>query len=376
METTPKKIILISILIVILGAFAAWTYYSFFIEKSLAVASPNGKEVWEANKTYQIRWKGKKIGKVGIMLMKEGTRETEWIAKEVPGLDGKYDWNIFVWQEPRQDYKIAIFEYPWKEGNKIDYSDENFTILGPAFASCDAYSVEKEWPFVPSDYPDLRKVFITENSWNGNLEGLEGADKKCQAEADSGGLTGTWKALLGNDQTVAVSRLNLEGIFVNARTATTLPEGKTCHELWGRNFDEFFKKFSNTLTVNKEKFSSEFLQKELPNVWLGRINDDSKRECVLVAAKFAYIDPNRQYSFTTTCQNWTIGDESIEGYPPSVGSTLQFPICYNTQGQKLSAVSLSGLGIGLVGLEVQSQYYSPALGLPCNQTHKLMCVQQ
>ena len=157
--------------------------------------------------------------------------------------------------------------------------------------------------------------------------------------------------------------------------AAQSPEGKTCHQLWGKNFDEFFKKLSDTLAINQEKFDSDFLQKELSNVWLGRINDSSKRDCTAVFAKFASLDPNKVYSFTTTCQNWTGGTEVVPGYPATAGQT-DFPKCYNTLGQRVNAVSLAGLSTGIVGAEGNSQYFSPFLGKLCNNSQKLICVQQ
>jgi hypothetical protein len=373
-----KNIILIAIGVFLLILIVGLIYYFLFVKKDLQLKAPNGKEVLSANKTYQIRWKAKKIGRVGIMLVKEGEQDqksTEWIAQDVSALDGKYDWNIFVWQEPRQDYRIYIFEYPWKEGNKSDYSDAAFTILGPSYASCDSLSVESEWPFLPSDYPNLRMAFITQQEYNGNLEGLDGADKKCQAEAESQGLPGTWKALLGDDKTVATDRLNLDGIFVNAISAGQIPENKTCHQLWGNNFDDFFKKLSNSVAINSQKFSSEFLQKDLSDIWLGRINKDSISQCTIVTAKFPSIVPDKIYSFTTTCQNWRVGQEVVAGYPPVSGETPDYPKCYNSQGQRLNAVSLSGLSSGITGPDSAS-HFSPNLGKLCDTGQKLMCVQQ
>jgi len=380
MTIAIKKLLILSLKIIALGFFTGiiggGVYYYFFVEKSLRLTSPNGKEAWEANRTYQITWKARKIGKVGIMLIKEGSKDTQWIAKEVPALDGKYAWDIFVWQEPREDYKIVIFEYLWQEGNKIDYSNDNFTILGPKFASCDNLSVEKEWPYIPSDYPNLRKVFITAQSFTGNLQGLEGADKKCQEQAESEGFQGTWKAFLGSDQTLAQDRLNLDGIFVDARSAGTLPEGKTCHQLWGKNLEDFFKKFSDSLIINEEKFEDNFLQREFSNIWLGRINQESKRDCVSVFTKFPVLDPSKTYSFTATCQNWTADREIVSGYPPTAGQPIELPICYNAQGKAIKSAALSGLSTGLVGSEPETQFFSPSLGKPCNNTQKLLCVQQ
>lgn len=40
-------------------------------------------------------------------------------------------------------------------------------------------------------------IFVTNGTWTGNLGGLAGADSKCNAEAKSRGIAGTFQALLG-----------------------------------------------------------------------------------------------------------------------------------------------------------------------------------
>ncbi len=375
MAFSLKKILAWIILVIAVVGIGSWLIYRFSVEKSLQLQSPDGKEIWQANKTYQITWKARNIGKIGIMLVKgEDAKEGKWIAKDISAGKKKQDWQIFVWEEPRQDYKIAIFEYPWQEGNKIDYSDEFFTILGPKFASCDNLSIEAEWPFLPSDFPDLRKAFITETSWRGNLEGLEGADKKCQQEAEKEELEGKWKAFLGDDTIFALERLNLEGIFVEAKPAATLPEGKTCHRLLGKNFDEFFKKLSEPLLLNQEKFEEDFL-KDLQNIWLGRINKESKRDCTTIYAKYPLYDPSLNYSFTTTCQNWTTDEEKVLGYPPKPDEKIEFPICYTPEGKRIDAAGLAGLSSGLIEKE-KEKFFTPSLGKSCNFSQNLLCVQQ
>lgn len=372
---TRKSLILLLALIIIVLAVVAWIYYYFFVEKSLRVISPNGQEVWQTSKTYQIKWRAKKINKVGIMLVKESTKETKWIAQEISGLEGEYNWDIFVWEEPRDDYRIVVFEYPWAGGKMSDYSDNVFTIEGPQFASCDTLSIEKEWPFVPSDYPDLRKIFITKEEWNGNLGGLEGADKKCQQEAEKKGLKGTWKAFLGADQTLAVDRLDLSGIFVYAIPSGTLPEGETCHQLLGKNFEEFWQKFSDTFAINLEKFEKFFLLSEFSEVWLGRITEESKRECVNVFSRFPSTDVPIKTSFTTTCQNWTTSDGIIPGYVSGGVELESFPKCYTPEGVRIVAAGLTGLASVIAGAE-ESEYFSPFFGKYCNQPQKLICVEQ
>ena len=46
--------------------------------------------------------------------------------------------------------------------------------------------------------PTSFRVFVTSQSYKGNLGGLNGADAKCQTLADSTGLNGTFKAYLGD----------------------------------------------------------------------------------------------------------------------------------------------------------------------------------
>jgi len=426
MEFNYKKILPWVLIAIVVIGMAIWLVYRFIGEKSLELISPNGNEIWQAGKTYQITWKAKNIGKVGIMLVKDKTpRESEWIVKDFPAGKRKYDWQIFGWQEPRQDYKIAIVEYPWYEENKIDYSDKNFTILGPTFASCDNLSIEAEWSYLPSDFPNLRKVFITNTAFGGNLGGLGGADEKCQKEAEERGLEGTWKALLGDDTNLAVERLNLEGIFIEAEGKEVLPatkipnylwesfksflkktkkleekretvegaydvlgkyfekflgewekeqEKKTCHRLLGKNFEEFFKKLSDPLALNQEKLEEEFL-KNLSNIWLGRINKESEKECITIFADWSPTDLSLNYSFTTTCQNWTISEERVPGYPPKENEKIELPVCYTPEGVRINAAALAGLSSGIIE-KAGEKFFATSLGKACNLSQKLLCIQQ
>lgn len=376
----PKnyKILIWILIVLFLLGISFWAISRFVGEKKLQLISPNGKEEWRAGRAYQITWKSRKIGKVGIMLMKgDPSKESEWIAKDISARGGKYEWKIFAWQSPGQHYKIAIFEYPWLEGDKIDYSDDFFTIVGPQFASCDILSVETEWPFLPSDFPDLRKIFITKYSWSGNLEGLEGADRKCQAEAKDNGFNGSWKAFLGDDQIFATERLNLEGIFVEAKASATLPEEKTCHRLLGKNFEDFFKKLSGQSVVYPETLRKEFLN-DLANIWLGRITKESKRDCLTILSPKPFFNLSEGYSFTTTCQNWTAEEEKVSGYPPKIGERGEFPKCYTPEGVRIDAVGLAGLASGLTEKrdEVKFIKFTPSLGKPCNSPQKLLCIEQ
>jgi hypothetical protein len=51
------------------------------------------------------------------------------------------------------------------------------------------------------------RVFVTNNTWTGNIGGLSGADAKCMLAANAARLNGTWMAWLSSNSTSASSRL-------------------------------------------------------------------------------------------------------------------------------------------------------------------------
>lgn len=351
--------------------------------KSIQLLTPDGGEEWEIGQTYQISWKAKGIKKIGIVLFKG--KEPKWLAKNVDAKLEKYERKIYPGQEYGDNYWVAVFEYPWQEDNKVDYSNGAFAITYPELASCDELSVENEWPHLPSDLPNLRRVFITEEDFTGNLEGLEGADKKCQEEAEKQGLEGKWHAFLGgdSDQELAVERLKAtprktEGIFVNAEPAAILIRGASCHRLLGKNFNEFLAKLSNPLIINEEKLESEFLG-NLKNIWFGRVDEKSKRNCTVILS--ALLDPYKslaeKYSFTTTCQNWTQGGRLVQGYPVSEEEPRpSFPTCYTPEGKSTDAVILGGLASGLTRGAGDMDSLTLYQGKYCSTRQKLLCIEE
>jgi len=374
MEKIYKIIIIVIISVIILALLGFWIYNHYFVEKALKLVFPIGGEVLEANKKYEIKWKARNIGKVGIMLARgDDPSNAKYIVEDFPAGKKKYEWQIFTWQASDQNYKISIFEYPWAEGNLIDYS-KTFTIAGPEFASCDSLSIDAEWPFIPSDYPNLRRVFITSKSYKGNLEGLEGADKICQEAAKENSFEGNWKAFLGDDQTLAVDRLKLEGVFIEAIPAPTITEGKTCHRLLGKDFNEFFAKLSDSYIVNKDKMDEPFF-KDLASIWLGRVNKDSKRDCIIIDLEYPSSNISLNYSFTTTCQNWTSERENVEGYPAPSNEKTSFSSCYTPKGQRIDAIGVAGLSAAVAKTD-QGDNFSPYIGKSCGDSRKLLCIEQ
>ena len=72
-----------------------------------------------------------------------------------------------------------------------------------------------------------RCVFVTQNTWDGNLGGLAGADQKCQAAANAAGLPGTYKAWLSSDSASAASRLAHSPGPYNLMNGTTIANNWT-----------------------------------------------------------------------------------------------------------------------------------------------------
>ena len=382
-KVTLERSLIYVLIIAVLITFV-FIFYLFFAQftRKVELQEPIGGEEWEIGQTYSISWKARGIDRVGIVLFK-GT-EPRWVAKNVYADLEKYDWKIYAGQEYGDDYWIAVFEYPWKKGNKIDYSEGAFAITYPELASCDNLSVDEGAPYIPSDLPNLRRVFITEETFTGSLGGLDGADRICQEEAERRNFEGNWIAFLGgdSDDDLAVKRLErtakkTEGVYIQADPKAVLIRGATCHRLLGKDFSEFLENFSNLSVINEGKFEDEFL-KDFKNVWLGRLNEKSKKNCTSIASAMPnpYLPTAEKYSHTTTCQNWTQESQMVEGYPVSAGEPQPaFATCYTPGGASTKAVALGGLATGTVG-EGADEVFTPYEGKHCNEPQKLMCIEQ
>lgn len=382
--TLEKSLIYVVIAAVVVTFAFIFYLLIIYFSKNIEITSPVGGEKWEIGKTYEIKWNARAgIDKVGIVLFKGN--EPKWIAKDVQASLGRYEWTIYPGQEYGDDYWMAVFQYPWKPGNKIAYSSGAFAIVFSELGSCEGVSSQSEWPLMPSDYPNVRRVFLTNQSYNGNLGGLAGADQKCQQEAEQMGFKGTWQAFLGGDgeNELAVKRLEqgprkTDGVFVEAVVSSTLTRGATCHRLLGKNIDELIAKLSDPLMINEEKISTDFLN-GLKNVWLGRIDGRSAENCTTIASvvKEANRPLAEKYSFTTTCQNWTKAASLADGYPvPFGGSKPAFPRCYTKEGKATDAVGIAALAMGTTGGAKNVDALTPFQGKLCDAPQKLMCIEE
>lgn len=107
-------------------------------------------------------------------------------------------------------------------------------------AICQAYADNNLQP--PLFCSGKKTIFLTSESFDGNLGGLTGADLKCQTAASTAGLTGTYKAWLSDSITAVKDRLShstvpyvrTDGVVVanswNDLTDGTLKEQIVCDE--------------------------------------------------------------------------------------------------------------------------------------------------
>lgn len=361
--TKEKGLFFILVLgILVVFGLVFWLFFAYGT-KNIKVITPNGGEEWEIGQSYEIVWQARGVEKVGIVLFQG--KEPKWLAKDVPANQGKYEWKIYPGQEYGPGFWLAIVEYPWREDNKIDYSDSPFVITYSIFNTCEVLSASQEWLYLPSNFPNLRRVFITKQAYSGNLDGLEGADKICQTEAEEKGYGGTWQAFLGSDgdEQTAVKRLEStprqkEGIFVQAESGLDLERGDSCHRLLAKDFNQFLTIFSEIKIINEKKLEEDFLL-DLENIWLGRLDEKSKKSCLAVG---------REYSFTVTCQNWTQDRRKVDGSGP-------FPNCYTPAGSSEDALALGAMATGLEG-EGKSAVYIPSFGKYCSNSQKVLCIEK
>ncbi|MDD5606477.1 MAG: hypothetical protein PHN37_01265 [Candidatus Pacebacteria bacterium] len=340
--------------------------------KGLKLITPNQGETWEIGQTYSIVWESQNIEKVGIVLFQG--KEPQWIAKNINAKLKKHEWTIQFGQDFGSNYWIAIFEYPWHEKALIDYSIKSFTIAPSDYFTCEQGSIDQQWLYLPGDLPGLRKVFITSNTYKGDLGGLEGADQICQNEAQILELDGQWLAFMGGEQKgeTIVERLEkttkgLTGIFIEAKSDFDLGRDQSCYRFIAKDLEEFLKIFSGNKSIYSRLLSPSFFAK-IDKIWLGRINQESKETCIFLpdVSTFSYL--SEKYSSSSTCQNWTREDSFVTGYRER--EEINFPQCFTPEGERTDAVRLGGLSSASFGVNFVSQQ-----GKVCDTKQYLLCIE-
>jgi len=88
--------------------------------KQIVIGQPNQTITVKAGETYTITWGAKGVTSIGIVLF-DGSKgsNAQWIAKGIAATKGKYDWVVAENQQSGSDYRLAVFEYPWKRATLL-----------------------------------------------------------------------------------------------------------------------------------------------------------------------------------------------------------------------------------------------------------------
>lgn len=98
---------------------------------TLAVLSPNGGEVWQANSTHDITWAATNLDRIEISYKLSPTDSWRRVVQTMPASQGTYSWVIP--NTPTTHARIRISDR--QTGTVIDSSDGEFTITGPTSVS-------------------------------------------------------------------------------------------------------------------------------------------------------------------------------------------------------------------------------------------------
>ncbi|WP_186343237.1 DUF1554 domain-containing protein [Allochromatium palmeri] len=127
--------------------------------------------------------------------------------------------------------------------------------------------------YLGSTLDDHKLVFVTSETYDGNLGGVTGADSKCQAEADLALLTGTFKAWISDETSSPNTR------FSKSDVPYILPSG----EIVAENYEDLTDGFiENPININPY---GDYYNNQA--VWTGTRYDGNLSN--------------------GTCNNWTIG---------------------------------------------------------------------
>lgn len=330
----------------------------FFSSKKISL--PSGESSLTAGQSYEIEWSSSNVDRVGIVLF--GGEQPQWIAYNYPAGAQKFVWQSDPYQSAGSQYRFAVFEYPWKKGNVVAYSPAMITILGQKYVSCDSYSVEQNWPYLPSKHAGILRAFITQNTYSGDLGGLPGADEKCNQEAKKAGYEGNYIALLGTDDISARERVQKDGIFAEAGAVGQAVEGQACHRYLAQNIQKLLDKANLSREAAQIQFGASFNQ-SFGNLWLGRMTPAIEKKCLALGVD---REGEMMFSNSYTCQDWTVGKRAISGV-----ADANLMRCYDLQGKNLVA---KYYGAAAIALGEQGGY---ALGAAsCDTKRRLLCVEQ
>lgn len=76
------------------------------------------------------------------------------------------------------------------------------------------------------------RIFVTSQSFSGNLAGIEGADDKCREAALSAGLVRSYKAIISTNTNYAIDRLIINGSVYVINSTSEILVASSGADLW------------------------------------------------------------------------------------------------------------------------------------------------
>lgn len=120
--------------------------------------------------------------------------------------------SIHIWNEKpdrQTKYITAIYNGPGDlalADGKVFYDKINRIQVKQLSHSNGSVQVAVELVPATPRQADFQRVFVTSTTYSGKLDGVVGADQKCQVRADAAKLGGAWKAWISDDKTSPFSR--------------------------------------------------------------------------------------------------------------------------------------------------------------------------
>lgn len=135
------------------------------------------------------------------------------------------------------------------------------------------------------------RIFISSQTYSGNLNGLVGADAKCQGLASSAGLSKTYKAILSSLSETARQRLSLVGaVYIFDSSGQRQQVAPLGTDLWGSSLSAAIERDENGVLVTGL-------------VWTGTDSDGANAGSTL-----------------ENCSNWSASSAALNG---SIGDSSQ-----------------------------------------------------
>ncbi|MCX7616324.1 MAG: prepilin-type N-terminal cleavage/methylation domain-containing protein [Patescibacteria group bacterium] len=171
-----------------------------------------------------------------------------------------------------------------------------------------------------------KKIFVTSTSYSGNLGGRTGADSICQSVANSAGLGGTWKALIGTTDASIEKVLGHDWVTLENVDGTAVAQAGLCPKYYATtttSVDSFINSFKSPPFCSMGHFA-DTNGKYYSTILLNPILSETGQP---ITSGYVWTGSSNQFGAKTTslnytCNNWTSSATTIDGLVGGVNTTV------------------------------------------------------